>query len=135
MTTKPAVTQYANPKEIAAFSSSNWKIEQPFALVPREAKFDKGLSGRRFKVLLVLIEHANEKGHCWPTQQTIGRILGIDRRDVANLIGDLVDLGWVEIPGVFKVPGSRHPSNFYQLKLPDAFAARAAKIYRGGRDE
>jgi biotin operon repressor len=70
----------------------------------------KGIDTRRFllntrkpewcrpvDILLVaiVIDLANDEGECWASQETLGKLVGLDPNNVRKAIGRLVEHGWM----------------------------------------
>jgi len=82
---------------------------------PKNALNDARLSKRALRVLVALSTFTNRNtGQCWPAQETLGEILGMNRRKVSKIIADdLVRLGYIA------VLGRRNRKLLYQMMQPD----------------
>jgi Helix-turn-helix domain len=114
-----------SPELIAAQSTSNWKIESPFALVPGVFMLDKRLNKNHYRVALYLMRYADDKGNCWPMQSTISFALRMPEPVVNKAIKGLVRLGWLKILGKYR-SGSGWLANVYQFSIPDGFKCAGA---------
>jgi Helix-turn-helix domain len=120
---KQAVSKKASvtPEAIAAKSTSNWKIEPPFALVPGVMMLDSRLNKNHYRVMLFMLRHANKKGCCWPMQGTIAYILHLALQTVNKAINDLIKFGWLSVCGRYQTK-SKWLGNVYQFHIPEDFA-------------
>ena len=109
-----------SPELIAAQSTSNWKIESPFALVPGVFMLDKRLNKNHYRVALYLLRYADDKGNCWPMQSTISFALRMPEPVVNKAIKGLVRLGWLKILGKYRA-SSGWLANVYQFSIPENF--------------
>jgi len=109
-----------SPELIAAQSTSNWKIESPFALVPGVFMLDKRLNKNHYRVALYLLRYADDKGNCWPMQSTISFALHMPEPVVNKAIKGLVRLGWLKILGKYRA-SSGWLANVYQFSIPENF--------------
>ena len=109
-----------SPELIAAQSTSNWKIESPFALVPGVFMLDKRLNKNHYRVALYLLRYADDKGNCWPMQSTISFALRMPEPVVNKAIKGLVKLGWLKILGKYRA-SSGWLANVYQFSIPENF--------------
>ena len=74
-------------------------------------------------ILLKLCDNANDKGECWPSQDTIAEQCELGKRTVVKTIQRLENLGLV---AVNKGPKNR---NFYQLNLSSANIALVHEVH------
>lgn len=72
--------------------------------------------GKQRLVHLVLADHANDEGVCWPSQVTIARRAGCSVEHVRLTIKDMVTDGYVEI---IKGSTRQGEANRYLLKSPN----------------
>lgn len=59
--------------------------------------FDKEVDATTQRVLLVLCDHANDHGHCWPSIPLIAWKLGVSERTVIRNIARLEEVGVVKV--------------------------------------
>lgn len=64
--------------------------------LPFEVIGDPRVKANEIAVLLVLASYADADGYCWPSQDTIARIIGKSRSTVIAIINRLVEIGLVE---------------------------------------
>lgn len=72
------------------------------------------LSTTQKMVLLALAKHADSKGHCWPSQQTLMRLSSLSRRAVQKALDDLDEMGVIEVRRRCDDSG-RRTSNLYVI--------------------
>ena len=74
---------------------------------------NRELRGNARLTLLVLADHANDDGYCWPSHTTIARKVNISRRSVIRIINTLEAGGYLERnPRYIQ---NKRKSNGYQL--------------------
>jgi hypothetical protein len=76
--------------------------------------------GKGRLVHLVLADHANDQGICWPSQTTIAARAGCSTEHVRVVVKQMVTDGYVQIIEESHGPGS---STRYQLKNPKSVGA------------
>ena len=67
-------------------------------------------------VLVVLGDHANDAGVCWPRIATIAEKVGVSKRTVQRALQHLVSRGLISVKQRYRNDGS-HSSNLYRLHL------------------
>ena len=72
-------------------------------------------TGKARLIHVVLADHANDQGICWPTQQTIAARAGCTVEHVRTTVHQMVTDGYLEILENSRGRGSSH---LYQLKYP-----------------
>lgn len=74
--------------------------------------------GKARLVHVVLADHANDDGYCWPSQATIARRAGCSVEHVRVTVKQMVAEGFIQIIE----PGTREgDSHRYQLMVPKSF--------------
>jgi len=66
-------------------------------------------------ILLILADHANDKGECWPGLKIITKKSKVSRRTVERRLKSMAELGWIEVNHSLRKNGSQE-SNSYRLK-------------------
>lgn len=66
------------------------------SIVPAQAVCDKRLSPRDITVLAAICIHTDRAGWCYPSQTTLGKILGVSRQAVQKSIKHLQECGYVQ---------------------------------------
>lgn len=81
------------------------------------------IGGSQRLVLLSLANHADDRGICWPSIDTVAKEARLSRRRVEEAIRGLVGTGIVKrtVNGA-PVPGSNRPNLYRLLKAPDEVA-------------
>lgn len=69
---------------------------QRFSIIPARAVADTELSRSALAVLAALGIYGDREGWCWPSQSTLGDILGISRQAVGRHVKTLVKRGYLE---------------------------------------
>ena len=59
--------------------------------------FDKEVDATTQRVLLVLCDHANDHGHCWPSIPLIAWKLGVSERTVIRNVARLEEIGVIKV--------------------------------------
>ncbi len=94
-----------------------------WAKVSQAAIFDERLSPAAVRILCVLGSYANQHGECWPSMESIGRCLRLQRRIVVKHIKALRDLGYIVVanqPRLYGNGAGGKASNHYFLAYPKA---------------
>lgn len=78
--------------------------------------------GKARLVHVVLADHANDDGVCWPSQEKIGKRAGCSTEHVRSTVKQMVADGYVEIISAAKGPGA---GNTYLLKYPKSVGVLA----------
>jgi GntR family transcriptional regulator len=86
-----------------------------FAMVPWSVVVDTQLGHAPLRTYMVLAAHADKQGRCWPSHNTIGRIMGISRQAVIKNIHKLEAAGLVVKAHRERGNGSK-TSNIYHMK-------------------
>lgn len=60
-------------------------------------KYAKEIGPHATLVYMVLVRHLNQDGQCWPSFQTIGKMLKVSRRTVINSIEKLAEVGLITV--------------------------------------
>lgn len=81
------------------------------------------LSSTSKLILVVLAEHANEEGICWPATKRIAQNASVSPRSAKRLIRQLEQGGFLSVIQRFRDDGSQ-TSNKYHLRISE-----------GGRDD
>jgi hypothetical protein len=68
-------------------------VTKRFSRMPIAAAADRRLGATELRVLIALGASANKDGICWPSQTTISRIAGVDRRKVHATLSKLAATG------------------------------------------
>lgn len=88
-----------------------------FAIVPRSIiEIGSVVGPLAFYVLVILIDHANEDGECWPSRELIAKRTGMSLKSVGNQLSKLKEHGFIEIKNRTGGPNPR--SNVYVLLEP-----------------
>ena len=85
-----------------------------FSVIQSQAIGDTRISPTCFRTLAALGMYGDRNGWCFPSQSTLGDILGKTRQAVSKDIQTLKDLGYLEIKEQFREDGSQ-TSNLYRL--------------------
>lgn len=113
----PAMPQ---PREVIRVRDKRKK--QPFFMV-ENSLYREGHAARMkangVLVYLCLVMHVDDESKCWPSYQTIAKLVGTSRRNVIRTCGKLVELGYIEIEKVFNDKGECMSNNFFILELPN----------------
>jgi DNA-binding transcriptional regulator YhcF (GntR family) len=70
------------------------------------------LKGAARTIHIILADHADDLGMCWPKQETLAEKAACSVRYVKKVIKQLVELGWLE---VLQKPGAKARANAYRL--------------------
>jgi hypothetical protein len=72
-------------------------MDEYFAIVPASVRYDKTLSTLDRNVYIEIAAMGNGKKDCWPSNRTIGDMLGVHRNTVGASINKLSRLGHISI--------------------------------------
>lgn len=75
--------------------------------------YELELDARLQRVLLILCDHANDEGVCWPSLDRMAWALGLNERTIRRAVDDL------ESRGVIKIERHVGRSNVYHINLDD----------------
>ena len=92
--------------------------DEYFAIIPRSLLRDPMISPGAKLVYAVLADHANREDHAaWPSVATIGKYLGIAKRDnVRKYIDQIVESGWISREIRPRAKGEQHLPNLYVVR-------------------
>ena len=87
-------------------------------ILTRDAIYAPGIRGNTKLVLIALANFANDKtGECYPSQNTIARVVGCDRTTVVGALNRLEEIGYIK-------RGNKHVSSLeYELTFPKVATA------------
>ncbi len=85
------------------------------SLVPMGIAFDAALSDSEFRILSILIGHADSQGFCFPSQRAIADKTNKSYAAVRRAITGLVQKGYIVVCKERFDPAGRRTSNGYQL--------------------
>lgn len=86
-----------------------------FSIIPAQAIFDKRLSPRDITVLAAIGTHTDKSGWCFPSQGTLGKMLGISRPMVNRVIKHLQNSGYLQV--VQKFNGKSQTVNLMRVLM------------------
>ena len=86
-----------------------------FTIVP-DSVDDAGLNPLEFRVMHILLKHANEDGECFPSRERIAEIAKISVSSVGRQIRSLLDRGLIAVRNRPDGPNPR--SNLYTILAP-----------------
>lgn len=83
-----------------------------FAVLPAVAIDDKRISHAAFRVLAKLASYSDRDGWAWPRQSEIAEALGMSRTTAVDHIGQLEQLGYIEVERRFYEHGGQRSSRY-----------------------
>lgn len=89
-------------------------MTQRFSIVPAKAVGDNDLTDEVFRTLAALGIYGDKHGWCWPSNKTIGNVLGKSPRTVRRHIAALARAGYVNVSPRFD---KKQQSNKIQIKF------------------
>ena len=84
-----------------------------FSIMPSQAILDKRLSPRDLSVLAAIGTYTDRVGWCFPSQTTLGVMLGISRQAIQKSIRALVDCHYLQVAQRYE--GTRQTSNLMRV--------------------
>jgi hypothetical protein len=85
-----------------------------FAITPARAVEDQRLGDAAYRVLACLGTYADKDGWCWPSTAALGRRLSISRQAAQRSLGQLAELGYIEVERKRRADGG-YDRNRYRL--------------------
>lgn len=67
-----------------------------YSITPGRAALDKRLGNAAFRLLGVIGTFGHQGGWCWPSRERLADLLGVTERQVAKLMSELIELGYIE---------------------------------------
>ena len=104
-----------------------------FSIVPARAVEDRRLSAPAFRVLAALGTYSDKDGWCWPSMNTLARMLNCTRQAVQQHIRELTKLGYIEVQPQLR-ENRANTANRYRLLFDRALFIVGSEL-RGVQEE
>ncbi len=106
-----------------------------FAMVPRWIIRDAGLSDKAIRLFLVLMDHANSDGECFPTRGTIARYMGCTTRTVSTARAELEAAGILQVRERRRDDGGQAANEYHLFIDPPLQSVAGASVKLASRQE
>lgn len=82
-------------------------VEHYFAPIPEALLYDDNISPQAIRIYGVLVRHGSTPADCYPSQERIGKLIGLAERSVRRPILELERAGWISRRRRFTKAGDR----------------------------